>query len=88
MYVLHYRPSPADPLNKRWRERADTVIIGCGVTGVSIAYHLVKARQKDVVLLEKLELTSGSTWHAVSKAGETRAHIWIHMVVRRNVFIF
>lgn len=32
---------------------------------MSLAYHLAKAGQKDVVLLEKSELTAGSTWHAV-----------------------
>ena len=34
--------------------------------GTSIAYHLAKQGMKDVVLLEKSELTAGSTWHAVS----------------------
>ena len=43
------------------------MIIGGGVVGTSIAYHLAKAGQKDVVLLEKSELTAGSTWHAVGK---------------------
>lgn len=36
--------------------------------GVSLAYHLAKAGMRDVVLLEKSELTAGSTWHAVRKA--------------------
>lgn len=40
-------------------------IIGGGAVGVSTAYHLAKAGMKDVVLLEKTELTAGSTWHAV-----------------------
>lgn len=47
------------------KDRADTVIIGGGCIGVSLAYHLAKAGLKDVVLLEKSELTAGSTWHAV-----------------------
>ncbi|KAJ7988581.1 hypothetical protein DPEC_G00325040 [Dallia pectoralis] len=51
-------------LGKRWKDTAETVIIGGGCVGVSIAYHLAKAGQKDVVLLEKSELTAGSTWHA------------------------
>lgn len=34
--------------------------------GASVAYHLAKSGMKDVVLLEKSELTAGSTWHAVS----------------------
>ena len=43
------------------------MIIGGGVLGTSIAYHLAKQGQKDVVLLEKSELTAGSTWHAVNE---------------------
>ncbi|KAF6356812.1 dimethylglycine dehydrogenase [Rhinolophus ferrumequinum] len=49
----------------RWKDRAETVIIGGGCVGVSLAYHLAKAGMKDVVLLEKSELTAGSTWHAI-----------------------
>lgn len=44
---------------------ANVVVVGGGVVGVSIAYHLAKAGLKNVVLLEKSELTAGSTWHAV-----------------------
>lgn len=58
-------------LRKRLKETADTVIIGGGCVGVSLAYHLAKAGQKDVVLLEKTELTAGSTWHAVSHTGHS-----------------
>ena len=46
------------------RERARAVIIGGGITGCSVAYHLARAGWSDVVLLEKGELTSGSTCHA------------------------
>ncbi|XP_043562825.1 dimethylglycine dehydrogenase, mitochondrial isoform X1 [Chiloscyllium plagiosum] len=49
---------------KRWKDNAETVIIGGGCIGVSLAYHLAKAGMKDVILLEKSELTAGSTWHA------------------------
>nr|XP_006819782.1 PREDICTED: dimethylglycine dehydrogenase, mitochondrial-like [Saccoglossus kowalevskii] len=55
-------------LKKRVHESADTVIIGGGCVGVSAAYHLAKAGMKDVVLLEKTELTAGSTWHAAGLA--------------------
>uniref|UniRef100_A0AAR2KJH2 Dimethylglycine dehydrogenase n=1 Tax=Pygocentrus nattereri TaxID=42514 RepID=A0AAR2KJH2_PYGNA len=51
-------------LGKRLQDTAETLIIGGGCVGVSLAYHLAKAGQKDVVLLEKSELTAGSTWHA------------------------
>ena len=46
------------------RTQARAVVIGGGVVGVSVLYHLAKIGWTDVVLLEKNELTSGSTWHA------------------------
>lgn len=64
----HLLPSCSDAsstLGKRWKDTAETVIIGGGCVGVSVAYHLAKSGMKDVVLLEKSELTAGSTWHAV-----------------------
>ena len=45
-------------------DRARAVVIGGGITGASVIYHLAKAGWQDVVLLEKDELTSGSTCHA------------------------
>ena len=53
-------------MNRKLKDEAETVIIGGGCVGTSIAYHLAKQGMKDVVLLEKSELTAGSTWHAVS----------------------
>ena len=43
---------------------ARVVVIGGGVVGVGTLYHLVKKGWSDVVLIERKELTSGSTWHA------------------------
>lgn len=51
---------------------ADTVIIGGGVTGCSIAYHLTKIGMSDVVLCERKKLTSGTTWHAAGLIGQLR----------------
>jgi dimethylglycine dehydrogenase len=48
------------------RTHAQAVIIGGGVIGCSILYHLTKMGWSDVVLLERDELTSGSTWHAAA----------------------
>jgi glycine cleavage system aminomethyltransferase T/glycine/D-amino acid oxidase-like deaminating enzyme len=45
-------------------ERAEVVVIGGGIAGVSVAYHLAKAGMQDVLLVEKGELTSGSTHQA------------------------
>lgn len=46
------------------QSHAQAVVIGGGVVGCSVLYHLTKAGWADVVLLERSELTSGSTWHA------------------------
>ena len=46
------------------RSHAQVVVIGGGVVGCSVIYHLTKLGMKDVVLIERSELTSGSTWHA------------------------
>nr|WP_323782151.1 FAD-dependent oxidoreductase [Amylibacter sp.] len=54
-------------------EQARVVIIGGGVIGCSVAYHLTKLGWKDVVLLERKQLTSGTTWHAAGLIAQLRA---------------
>ena len=46
------------------KAKAKVVVVGGGVVGVSALYHLAKKGWSDVVLVERKELTSGSTWHA------------------------
>ncbi|QEX15568.1 FAD-dependent oxidoreductase [Hypericibacter terrae] len=46
--------------------RADVVVIGGGITGCSVLYHLAKAGCNDAILLERHQLTSGTTWHAAA----------------------
>ena len=46
------------------KSKAKVVVIGGGAVGVSMLYHLAKKGWSDVVLVERKELTSGSTWHA------------------------
>ncbi|MBT5265800.1 MAG: FAD-dependent oxidoreductase [Rhodospirillaceae bacterium] len=52
--------------------QAQAVIIGGGVVGCSIAYHLTKLGWTDIVLLERMQLTSGTTWHAAGLIGQLR----------------
>lgn len=54
-------------------KHARVVIIGGGVIGCSVAYHLAKLGWKDVVLLERKQLTSGTTWHAAGLIAQLRA---------------
>ena len=51
---------------------ARCVVIGGGIIGCSVAYHLAKLGWKDVVLLERKRLTSGTTWHAAGLIGQLR----------------
>ena len=46
------------------KTKTKVVVVGGGVVGVSALYHLAKKGWSDVVLIERKELTSGSTWHA------------------------
>jgi glycine cleavage system aminomethyltransferase T/glycine/D-amino acid oxidase-like deaminating enzyme len=54
-------------------DRARIVIIGGGVIGASVAYHLTMAGETDVLLIEQGELSCGTTWHAAGLVGQLRA---------------
>jgi glycine cleavage system aminomethyltransferase T/glycine/D-amino acid oxidase-like deaminating enzyme len=56
-------------------DRARVVIIGGGVGGTSIAYHVASLGWSDVVLLERAELTSGSTFHSAGLVGQLRSSV-------------
>ena len=53
--------------------RASAVVIGGGVVGCSVAYHLTQRGFRDVLLLERRRLTCGTTWHAAGLVGVLRA---------------
>jgi heterotetrameric sarcosine oxidase gamma subunit len=53
--------------------RCDVIIIGGGIVGCSIAYHLTKLGIRDVLLLERRQLTCGTTWHAAGLVPQLRA---------------
>lgn len=54
-------------------QRYDVIIIGGGIVGASIAYHLATETERRVCLLERRQLTSGTTWHAAGLVAELRA---------------
>ena len=55
------------------QDRARAVIVGGGVVGASVAYHLAKQGWEEVVLLERKRLTSGTTWHAAGLIAQLRS---------------
>src|SRR4051794_35307135 len=53
--------------------RAEIVVVGGGVIGASVAYHLTKVGKTDVLMLEQGHLSGGTTWHAAGLVGPLRA---------------
>ena len=69
-------------------ERARVVIIGGGVGGTSIAYHLVQRGWRDVVLLERAQLTSGSTFHSAGLVGQLRSSLPLTRLMMDSVALY
>jgi sarcosine dehydrogenase len=70
------------------KDQARVVIIGGGIIGCSIAYHLARMGWSDVVLVEKAELTSGSTWHAAGLVGQLRADRNLTRMLQYSVSLY
>src|SRR5213083_542277 len=68
--------------------QARVVIIGGGIAGCSVAYHLVKLGWRDVVLLERKQLTSGTTWHAAGLIGRLRGSRTMAGLVRYSAELY
>ncbi len=64
------------------------LIVGGGIIGCSIAYHLARAGEKDVVLLEKAGLTEGATWHAAGLVGQLRSSRNTTRMLQRSVAMY
>ncbi len=67
---------------------AKIVVIGGGIVGCSVAYHLGKMGQGDVLLVERAKLTSGSTWHAAGLAGQLRTSASITRLLGYSVALY
>src|SRR5689334_19192689 len=78
-------PTPAgEPLPARAR----VVIIGGGVIGASVAYHLAERGWTDVLLLEQGQLTGGTTWHAAGLVGQLRAAESVTRLVQYSLDLY
>ncbi|MEQ8830192.1 MAG: FAD-dependent oxidoreductase [Alphaproteobacteria bacterium] len=74
--------------DKKLPETARVVIVGGGVMGCGLAYHLAHEGWTDVVLLEKAELTSGSTWHAAGQITYSTSSYGLGKCVDYNVGLY
>ena len=70
------------------RTHAEIVIIGGGIIGCSIAYHLTRMGKKDVVILEKSGVTHGATWHAAGLVGQLRSSRNVTRMLQRSVELY
>ncbi len=68
--------------------QARAVVIGGGIVGCSVAYHLAKLGWNDVVLLERAKLTSGSTFHAAGLVGQLRSNANITQLLKYSVELY
>jgi sarcosine dehydrogenase len=67
---------------------AEVVVIGGGIVGCSVAYHLTAMGKRDVVLLEQGRLSCGTTWHAAGLVGQLRAHQNMTRLVQHSVDLY
>jgi glycine cleavage system aminomethyltransferase T/glycine/D-amino acid oxidase-like deaminating enzyme len=76
------------PRPRELPDRARIVIIGGGVGGAAIAYHLAQLGERDVVLLERSELTSGSTFHSAGLVGQLRGNVSLTRLMMDSVELY
>ena len=69
-------------------ERARAVVIGGGVIGCSVLYHLAKLGWTDSVLVEQYQLTHGSTWHSAGLVGQLRSSLSLTKLMQYSVGLY
>ena len=67
---------------------ARVVVVGGGIMGCGVAYHLAHEGWSDIVLLEKAELTSGSTWHAAGQITHSTSSFGLGKCVDYNIGLY
>ena len=75
-------------MNSNLPLHAQIIVIGGGIVGCSVAYHLAKEGLKDIVLLERGQLTCGSTFHAAGLVGQLRNSANITRLLKNSVEIY
>ena len=75
-------------MTAQWNRHAHIVIIGGGAVGTSLAYHLARDGAKDVLLIEKAQLTHGCTWHAAGLVGQLRGKRNLTRLMQNSVTVF
>jgi 4-methylaminobutanoate oxidase (formaldehyde-forming) len=76
------------PRGRELPARARVVIVGGGVGGASIAFHLAARGERDVVVLERAELTSGSTFHSAGLVGQLRSSVTLTRMMMASVALY
>ena len=80
-------PDRAGP-NRTIPDRAEVVVVGGGIVGCAVAYHLVRRGITDVLLLEQNQLTAGTTWHAAGLAAQLKATYSLTKLATYSVRLF
>ena len=86
--VIGFRKDPVAGAGGMARQSAKHLIIGGGIIGCSIAYHLTRRGERNVVLLERANLTEGATWHAAGLVGQLRSSRNTTRMLQKSVAMY
>ncbi len=87
LHLSRAAPSPPGAASP-FPSRARVVIVGGGVGGASIAYHLAQLGERDVLLLDRAQLTSGSTFHSAGLVGQLRGSVSLTRMMMDSVELY